>query len=206
MPIEINEYGEPVEVGQKPPSEAVKVPNFYYTKEHIKGENISVGDWTYGRPMVRFKQKQAKLNIGKYCSIAGGVRIYMGGEHITENTSTYPFKVLREFWTEADAESIKPSEDVTIGNDVWIGTQAVIMPGVTIGDGAVIGASSVVASDVAPYTIVAGNPAREIRKRFDDEAIAFLLDLKWWEWDDAKVARNVNLLSSPDIYKLKDCI
>ncbi len=188
-----------------PPSQAKNVKNFYYTKDFVKGDNFSIGEWTYGRPQVRFIKGEAKLTIGNFCSIASGVRIFLGGDHVMENVSTYPFTVLKEFWSEAEGDCLSPCEDVTIGNDVWIGTHATIMPGVTIGDGAVIGSFSVVTKDVEPYAVVAGNPAREKKKRFDAEAIAFLLETQWWNWDVEKIQRNATALNSPDIYELKDC-
>ena len=88
--------------------------------------------------------------------------------------------------------------DTIIGNDVWIGHRAVILPGVNIGDGAIIGAYSLVSKDVAPYSIVGGNPAVEIRKRFTEEQIRQLLDLRWWDWNIEKITRNVQLLTGND--------
>lgn len=187
-------------------SQAKNVRNFYYTKDYIYGKNIAIGEWTYGRPQVRFKREDTRLIIGKFCSIASGVQIFMGGDHIMENVSTYPFTVLKEFWLNAEGETIKPSQDVVIGNDVWIGTQSTIMPGITIGDGAVIAAHSVVTKNVEPYSIVAGNPARERKKRFDEEVITFLLETKWWDWDIEKIRKYVAVLSQPDIYQLRNCI
>ena len=88
-----------------------------------------------------------------------------------------------------------------IGNDVWIGMNAMILSGVKIGDGAVVGAGSVVTKDVEPYAVVAGNPAREIRKRFDDQTISELLKANWWDWDIQKIRENVPYLLSNNVKK-----
>ena len=90
-----------------------------------------------------------------------------------------------------------------IGNDVWIGYEAVILAGVTIGDGAIIGTRALVTRDVAPYTIVGGVPAREIRRRFPEETIAELLALKWWDWPVELIQSNIAALQSGDIRRLK---
>ncbi|MBD2035556.1 CatB-related O-acetyltransferase [Leptolyngbya sp. FACHB-321] len=128
----------------------------------------------------------ATLRIGSFCSIAAGVQILIGGEHRVDWITTYPFNVL---WKAGEQITGHPMTkgDVDIGNDVWIAQEAVILSGVKIGDGAVIGARAVVAKDVPPYSIVVGNPARVIRHRFDKEIIQKLLEIKWWNWDDAQI-------------------
>ncbi|MBV8694549.1 MAG: CatB-related O-acetyltransferase [Chloroflexi bacterium] len=110
--------------------------------------------------------------------------------------STYPFNIFGHGW-----ERFAPSKDdlplkgdTVVGNDVWIGKDAVIMPGVTIGDGAIIGTRSVVTRDVHPYTIVGGNPARLIRKRFPDDIIDELLNIKWWGWDIETISANIDVI------------
>lgn len=168
-----------------------------YTKQALPSCNI--GDYTYGTPRVA-GLGEAELTIGKFCSIAEGVVIFVSGEHRTEWISTYPFSAAPE-WEACPIHS-KSKGNVAIGNDVWIGFEAVILSGVTIGDGACIGARSVVARDVAPYTIVAGNPARLIRKRFDDETIEALLQLKWWDWSFERIKSVVPILLSPNIKEL----
>ena len=92
--------------------------------------------------------------------------------------------------------------DIVIGNDVWIGFEAVIMSGVTIGDGAIVGARAVVTKDVPPYTIVGGVPVKEIRKRFSDERISELLNLKWWDWPEEKIQMNICAIQTGNIDEL----
>lgn len=155
----------------------------------------SVGRFSHGEPTVLRWTEKATLNIGSFCSIAKGVTIIVDGEHNPAMVSTYPFNwVLKEFKNFPGHPSTKG--DVVIGNDVWIGANALILSGVHIGDGAVIGACSVVTKDVEPYTIVAGNPAKMIRKRFDEETINKLLKIRWWDWDIQRIKENVPLLLS----------
>lgn len=159
-----------------------------------------IGEYTYGVPRVVFPN--GKLRIGKFCSIAWDVTIYLGGNHRIDWFALYPFGGPR--WPEAESlqDVIASKGDVEIGNDVWIGSNVIIMSGVTIGDGAVIGAGSVVSSDVEPYTIVAGNPARPVKKRFSDEVIEKLLELKWWDWPLEKIRKNVLVICSSNEEKL----
>ena len=167
----------------------------------LKGHH-EVGRGTYGDPMIRsWKEKPAaKLKVGAYCSFAKMVQIFLGGEHNTDWISTYPFCSMQHA---KNKDHPRTKGDVIIGNDVWIGWGATILSGVTIGDGAVIGAEAVVAKDVAPYAIVVGNPAREIRKRFCDSTIEYLLELKWWDWEEDKVMGAADILMSGDFAKLK---
>jgi acetyltransferase-like isoleucine patch superfamily enzyme len=159
-----------------------------------------VGKYTYGVPRVVFQA--GKLKIGKFCSIAWDVTIYLGGNHRLDWFALYPFGGAR--WPEAEGleDVLGGKGDVTIGNDVWIGSNVIIMSGVTIGDGAVLGAGSVVTSDVEPYTVVAGNPAKVIKKRFSDEVVARLLELRWWDWPDEKIRKNIHALCSNDEARL----
>jgi virginiamycin A acetyltransferase len=146
-----------------------------------------------------------KLIIGKFCQIAAGVEFVMNGaNHQMNAVSTFPFYTL-EGW---DMEPPKPSDlplkgDTVVGNDVWIGQDAVILPGVHIGDGAIIGANCVVGRDVAPYTIVIGNPARDLRNRFDDELIDLLLQFKWWNKSIDEINTLIPLLTDSDLEKVK---
>lgn len=178
----------------------------FYTKDLLRylGERAEVGEYSYGKPRVLHWQEQTKLKIGKYCSISDEVTIFLGGNHRADWVSTFPFAGYPHLWSNAaEVTDYNVSRgDVVIGNDVWIGYGAAIMSGVTIGDGAVIGAYALVTKDVAPYAIVGGNPAKEIRKRFDDETVAKLLGIRWWNWPAEKVQKNAALLSSGDMEKI----
>lgn len=173
----------------------------FYTKDILIGNNYRIGEFTYGRPRVIAFTKDTRLIIGKFCSIAANVKIVLGADHRLDWVSTYPFPALEKIWPEADGVKGHPASkgDVVIGNDVWIAEGAVIMSGVKIGDGAVIGGQSVVSKDVGPYAIVSGNPARLVKKRFDDETIEKLLDIQWWNWPVEKIRKNVHLLCSPNL-------
>ena len=168
-----------------------------YTKDLLE-ERYSIGDHTYGKPRVISWAEGTSLRIGKYCSISTHVIIFLGSEHRTDWVSTYPFPFL---WKEARSIKGHPFSkgDVTIGNDVTIGYNVTILSGVSIGDGAVIGTGSVVTKDIPPYAIAAGNPARVLRYRFDEETIRKLLQIKWWDWSDEKVKENVHLICSDSI-------
>lgn len=148
-----------------------------------------------------------QLVIGKFCQIATGVRFLMNGSHHAMNgLSTYPFKVFGGEWAEKDPLIVKSKGDTIIGNDVWIGNGATIMPGIQIGDGAVIGTNSVVTKNVESYSIVGGNPARLIRKKFDEDTIQFLLKLKWLDWPAEKITKYLNLITDAQIDELKKII
>ncbi len=164
------------------------------------GGNISVGQHTYGSPMVRWWGESANLSIGKYCSIADDVEIFLGGNHRTDWVSTYPFPVFRQ-WPEARKITGHPGTrgDVKIGNDVWLGAGCVILSGVAIGNGAVIGCRSVVTRNVPDYAIVAGNPATIIRMRFSPEQIDRLVESAWWNWPPCRIRKSLALLLSPDL-------
>ncbi len=168
-----------------------------YTKD-VLGNRYRIGDHTYGVPRVVSRGEGASLRIGKYCSIATDVTIFLGSEHRTDWVSTYPFPFL---WKEAGSISGHPSTrgDVIIGNDVWIGFGTTILSGVTIGDGAAIGACSLVIRDVPAYAIVAGNPSQVLRHRFEADTIQGLQRIKWWDWPDEKVRENVHLICSDSV-------
>ena len=167
--------------------------------------NIKIGDFTYGHPdshspTIIYFGESTSLEIGKFCSIAENVTIFMGGYHNVTNISTYPFNAAYPSLTNKSVLVDKPN--TKIGNDVWIGAGATIMAGVIIGDGAVIAAGSVVVDNISPYGIVGGNPAKHIRKRFDDKVINELLHLQWWTWDYKKIRANMDLLNSSDFSAL----
>jgi acetyltransferase-like isoleucine patch superfamily enzyme len=171
-----------------------------HTKDLLKGPGFEIGEYTYGLPTV-FPGHNAKLVIGKFCSIAEGVLIDLGWSHRTDLVTTYPLWGFPDYWPrvrdlKTEDLGFIPESDVVIGNDVWIGRESLILSAVTIGDGAVIGARSVVTKDVEPYSIVAGNPARFIRKRFDDKTIEKLLKIRWWDWPVEKINKNLHSICS----------
>lgn len=162
-------------------------------------DHLEMGKWSYAKPMIYAWGDRTTAKIGNYCSIAGEVKIFLGGEHRTEWVTTYPFPAL---WPDKAGEftgHAKSKGNVVIGNDVWIGAGALILSGVTIGDGAVVGANAVVAKNVPPYAIVAGNPAKIIRYRFDEATIQKLLAIAWWNWPENEISDAMSLLLSADI-------
>lgn len=167
----------------------------FYTRDLYPQYKNNISEYTYGFPKILKTEDRSQIKIGKFCSIAENVEIFLDGEHETQNISTYPFGYFKVFKTKKKYIA-KSKGKVTIGNDVWIGDRVTILSGVNIGDGAVIGACALVNKDVAPYTIVGGVPAKIIRKRFDDETIEKLLKIKWWNWSDQKIQKNVELLKS----------
>ena len=179
-----------------------------YVKPTLTNPNIIVGDFTYiadtefERHVTHFYPwSRDRLVIGKFCQIAAGVEFMMNdANHQMNAVTTFPFYTLEGWDMEAPPPSDMPCKgDTLIGNDVWIGQNAVILPGVQIGDGAIIGANSVVGHDVAPYTIVAGNPAKEIRKRFDDELTGLLLRFRWWDKSIEEINSLIPILTCGDL-------
>lgn len=160
--------------------------------------NYQIGTGTYGDFKVLSWGEGATLTIGSYSSIADGVKIFLGGEHRMDWVTTYPFSAL---WQSARQYSGHPKTkgNVLIGSDVWIGTEAIIFSGITIGDGAVIGARAVVTKNVAPYSVVAGNPARVVKFRFDEKTMERLLALKWWNWHESQITKALPDLLSEKI-------
>ena len=189
-----------------------------FLKNIITNPQIIVGDYTYyddpetvhnfeKNVLYLFEFMKDKLIIGKFCQIATGVRFIMNGaNHDMNGISTYPFRVFGKSWKDAPMNAISKG-DIVIGNDVWIGNSVTIMSGVTIGDGAIIGTNALVTKDVEPYTIVGGNPAKLIRKRFDEETIEFLLNLAWWNWPVEKITENLESITTADLDALRkiDC-
>lgn len=163
----------------------------------------SSGKYTYGQNNVSilWPTPGVKLEVGSFCSLAANITVYLGGNHNTNWVSTYPFGHIHESTFNTFNGTGHPSTkgDVIIGNDVWIGSNVIIMSGVTVGDGSIITNNSHVVKNVAPYSIVGGNPAKLIKLRFTEEQIASMLKIKWWEWDDEKVNKFAPLLCNPDI-------
>ena len=183
-----------------------------YVKPTLQNPNILVGDFTYiadsdfeSHVTHHYPWNGDRLIIGKFCQIAAGVEFVMNGaNHQMNAVSTFPFYTLEGWNMEAPTMADLPLKgDTVIGNDVWIGQNAVILPGVRIGDGAIIGASSVVGSDVAPYSIVAGNPARALRKRFDDELIDLMLRFRWWDKPIDEIDALIPLLTCSDLDRVR---
>ncbi|MBR3675648.1 MAG: CatB-related O-acetyltransferase [Alphaproteobacteria bacterium] len=183
-----------------------------YIKPTLKNPNIIVGDFSYFADVDFAKHVTHhydfigdKLIIGKFCQIGAGVEFVMNGaNHQMNAVSTFPFYIMEDFEQEPPAETDLPLKgDTIVGNDVWIGQNVTILPGVHIGDGAIIGANSVVGSNVEPYTIVVGNPAKPVRKRFDDELIQLLLKFKWWDKSVEEINELIPLLTSGDLKKVK---
>jgi acetyltransferase-like isoleucine patch superfamily enzyme len=161
-------------------------------------DRYQIGRGTYGEPAVLTWDGEGTLRVGAFCSFARGVTVILNGEHRTDWVTTYPFPKFRDSARSATGH-VASKGDVVIGNDVWVGFGATILAGVTIRDGAVVGAAAVVTRDVAPYAIVAGNPARLIRHRFDEETIGLLRRLAWWDWSDDELDRAMPLLLSADV-------
>jgi virginiamycin A acetyltransferase len=188
-------------------------PQVCYIRNTITNPNIIVGEYTYyddpvdpegfeRNVLYHFPFIGDKLVIGRFCAIARGVTFIMNGaNHKMSGISTYPFQIFGNGW-----EKVMPGPgdlpykgDTVVGNDVWIGYEALIMPGVKVGNGAIISSRSVVVSDVPPYTIVGGNPAKPIRQRFDAETVARLESLAWWHWPIETITRHLELIVSGDV-------
>lgn len=204
----------------------------HYLKDRIKNPNIEVGDYTYYSGYYHEKEFEDhcvryllgdkttksykeifgenyefdKLKIGKFCSIGSGATFLMAGNqgHNHNWVSTYPFHGKKEFSNSKDG--FKRAGDTIIGNDVWIGTEAVIMPGVKIGSGAVIGSRALVTKDVSAYSIVGGNPAKVIRKRFSEDEIKMLLEIEWWNFSVEEINKMMEYICSDSIKGLYDAI
>jgi virginiamycin A acetyltransferase len=203
------------------PDERFPIPGIDRTaflKPFITRPNIIVGEYTYyddprgpaqfeANVLYHFEFTGDRLIIGRYCSIATDVRFIMnGGSHPTTWLTTYPFPIFGHGWEAAMPEAWPDKGDTVVGNDVWFGYSALIMPGVHIGNGAIVATAAVVTKDVPAYAIVGGNPARILRSRFDPDTIARLETLRWWDWDAAKVTRNVRAICGADVGALERAV
>ena len=194
-------------------------PRVGFLKPLVNQPNIEIGDFTYyddpDGPDL-FQEKCVlhhypfigdRLIIGRFCAIAEGARFIMNGaKHAMSGFSTYPFNIFGHGWEEGFDEPTWKREirgDTVVGNDVWIGMEAVIMPGVNIGHGATAAAKAVVTHDVPPYAIVAGNPAKVVKTRFDQRTVDRLLKVAWWDWPVDKIGRNLNAIRGADIKALE---
>ncbi|MDQ0225674.1 Vat family streptogramin A O-acetyltransferase [Metabacillus niabensis] len=187
-----------------------------FIKNTITRPNIIVGDYTYydarngesfeDQVLYHYEFFGDQLVIGKFCAIAPGVTFVMNGaNHRMDGFSTYPFNIFGHGWENytPTLEQLPFKGDTIIGNDVWIGMDTVIMPGIKIGDGAIIAAKSVITNDVEPYTIVGGNPGRKIKKRFPEEIVTELLEIKWWDFDIEIISAHIDVIVNGDIKNLR---
>lgn len=180
-----------------------------FLKNIVTNPNIVVGDYTYyddfesvdnfeKNVKYHFDFIGDKLIIGKFCMIASGVTFIMNGaNHKMDGITAYPFNIFGKDWKVAEPKlsDLPYKGDTVIGNDVWIGTNVTIMPGVKVGDGAIIASNATVTKDVAPYSIVGGNPAKEIKKRFSEQKIQELLEMQWWNWELEEITTNLKYLT-----------
>ena len=186
-----------------------------FLKNVIQNPNIIVGDYTYYDDFENVENFEKnikyhfdfigdKLIIGKFCMIASNVTFIMNGaNHLTDSITSYPFAIFGHDWSNAmEGKSYPTKGDTIVGNDVWIGYNSTIMPGIRIGDGAIIATNSTITKDVEPYTIVGGNPAKEIRKRFTEKETIKLLEIKWWNWTIEKITQNLKYLTDNNIDNL----
>ncbi|WP_342219570.1 CatB-related O-acetyltransferase [Rickettsiella endosymbiont of Miltochrista miniata] len=180
-----------------------------FLKNIVKNPNVIVGDYTYyddpesvenfnKNVLYHFDFIGDKLIIGKFCQIATNVRFIMNGaNHATNGFSSFPFRAFGSEWQDVPLTP-EYKGDTIIGNDVWIGYGAIIMPGVKVDDGAIIASRAVVTKDAEPYSIVGGNPAQLIRKRFDDKTIHKLIKLAWWNWSFEKITEHAKAIAEGD--------
>ncbi|HEX6587852.1 MAG TPA: Vat family streptogramin A O-acetyltransferase [Longimicrobiales bacterium] len=192
-------------------------PQVCYIRNTVTNPQIEIGEYTYyddpensedfeRNVLYLFPFIGDRLIIGRFCQIARGVRFIMNGaNHRMSGFSTYPFNIFGDGW-----ERVTPTPgqlpfrgDTVVGNDVWLGYEALVMPGVRIGDGAIVASRSVVTSEVEPYTVVGGNPARPLRRRFPDDVVAALLDIRWWDWPIERVTRNLEAIVGADLDALR---
>lgn len=192
-----------------------------FIKNIVKAKNIMIGDYTYfddphplefekNNVLFNYPEFNDHLIMGKFCQIASGVKFIMGpANHRLGSITTYPFNVFGGVWQEQTPNHLSQlpyKGDTVLGNDVWIGKESIIMPGVKIGDGAIIAAYSVVTKDVEAYSVVGGNPAKFIKRRFDEEMIHLLFQLKWWDFKKEALVKILPLLCCEDLNEVKKMI
>jgi acetyltransferase-like isoleucine patch superfamily enzyme len=168
---------------------------------YVERHGFEIGDHSYGAPKIRWWGEEARLTIGRFCSVADHVEIFLGGNHHADWVTTYPFPSFPARWPKVPRlNPVAPGRgDVNIGSDVWIGAGAAILAGVNIGHGAIIGARTVVTTDAPPYSVTVGNPGRVVRLRFSAMQIAGLLQTAWWDLDDGAISELSSLLMSTDV-------
>ncbi len=192
-------------------------PQVCFIKNTVKNPNIIVGDYSYYDDVADSENFERnvlyhypfigdRLIIGKFCALATGVKFIMnGGNHKISGLSTYPFQIFSNGWERVTPQ---PSDlpfkgDTVVGNDVWIGYDALLMPGVKIGDGAIISTRAVVTGEVPPFSIVAGNPARVVKQRYESKIVERLLSIAWWNWAVEKITRNLEKIVGADVDALE---
>jgi virginiamycin A acetyltransferase len=188
-----------------------------YLRPLIRSDRISVGDYTYyddpdgatefESRNVLYAYGPERLEIGRYCALAEGVRFLMaGGNHAMLGPSTFPFGIFGGEWAERTMDLVMGAEsrgDTVVGSDVWLGYRTLVMPGVSIGHGAVVAAGSVVVGDVPPYAIAGGNPARVLRVRYSEEEVATLLRVAWWDWPVSLVTSSARVIMAGTVGELE---
>ncbi|GAB5467531.1 MAG: CatB-related O-acetyltransferase [Rhodospirillales bacterium] len=183
----------------------------------IDHPNIEVGAYSYYNDATLpedyaktlapylFPGAPERLKIGRFCQIAQGARfITASANHAMAGVSTYPFSVFDPTRIASYRASLPRGADTTVGHDCWIGREALLLPGATLGHGVIVGAGAVVAGEVPDFAIVAGNPARIIRKRFGEAEIARILKIAWWHWESDRIAAALPLIEGADIDRLEE--
>ncbi len=188
-----------------------------FLKPFVKTSNIIVGDYTYFddrrygpehfeeyNVLYNYDLLRVKLIIGKFCALAAETKFIMTGNHKLDAISTYPFPIFQCGWESVYQVADLPVRgDIVVGNDVWFGYDSLVMPGVKIGHGAIIGTRAVVVKDVPPYAVVAGNPGKMVKMRFDEKTIQRLLHISWWDWEIEKINRHLSLICHLDVDALE---
>lgn len=188
-----------------------------FLKHFVKAPNIFIGDYTYFddrrygpekfeeyNVLYNYDFSKVKLVIGKFCAIAAETRFIMTGDHKLDAISTYPFPIFGQGWESAfNIFDLPVKGDIIIGNDVWLGYDSLVMNGVTIGHGAIVAARAMVVKDIPPYAIVAGNPAKIVKMRFDDPTIERLLQIAWWDWEIEKINSHLNIICNLNVDELE---
>lgn len=188
-----------------------------FLKAVVDHPQVEVGDYSYyddSRGPEHFVARCVRylfpfigdrLIIGKFVAIAQGTQFIMNGaNHAMDSLSTYPFATFGFGEGAAiDRQAGTYKGDIVVGNDVWIGREAVILPGVKIGDGAIVGARAVVSRNVPAYAVVVGNPARIVKRRFDESRVEALLSIRWWDWPAEAIGRHADLIRGADIEALR---
>lgn len=189
-----------------------------FLKPFVTTPNILVGEYTYFddrkngpenfekyNVLYNYDFTKVKLVIGKFCAIAAETHFIMTGDHKLDGFSTFPFPIFENGWESVYRIAELPTKgDIIVGNDVWFGYDCLIKGGVTIGDGAIVASRAVVVKNVPPYSIVAGNPAKVIKMRFEDPIIERLLQIAWWNWPIDKINQNLFVICGADIDRLEE--